>query len=510
MSENFGDSTSETLISKQAEEAIQKAYAQTELLLSSITSILIGVGENGLVTHWNAFAEKTFGIPASRVLNQPFSECKIQWDAQTVFAGIKECQQKGAPIRLENVSFLRPNGQKGFLGITIIPLRHDTEGQIECILYGADITERRRMEQLKDEFVSTVSHELRTPLTIIKEGVSQVLEGILGKVNEEQKRFLSISLEGIDRLGRIVDDLLDISKIEAGKLMLKREAVDISSLVKGIGLAFNYQVKEKGLKVKTSFPNKPVEIYVDRDKIIQVFTNLISNALKFTDKGKIEISVVDKGDAIECSVSDTGRGIAQEDLPRVFSKFQQFHRGAGGVGERGTGLGLAICKGIVELHHGTIQAVSRLGEGTKFTFTLPKISAKELFRDQIARSLGEAIKQESSLSVIVFDLANFDALKEKMGSEQTTQLVKNLEGFIKQGLSRQMDVAIKDARAILVILPNAGKEEALIVAGRIQQTFDNYLSKRKLKKQMEISCKVATFPADGNTAEELLNKVEGS
>jgi PAS domain S-box-containing protein len=501
-----GPLTSKTRIDKQAEEAIRKAYAQTELLLSSITSILIGVNENGFVTHWNAVAEKTFGIPASSVMNRPFSECKIQWELPLVLAGIRDCRAKGLPLRMDDIRFRRSNGQEGFLGMTLIPLRQDTEGHMECILFGADITERKKMEQLKNEFVSTVSHELRTPLSVIKEGVSQVLEGILGEINEEQKRFLTISLEGIDRLGRIVDDLLDLASVEAGRMELKREMVDVASLARGIALAFNYQAKEKGLEIVTHLPPAVVEAYADKDKLVQVFTNLISNAIKFTEKGRIEISVVDKAEAVKCSVSDTGKGIAQEDLPGVFSKFQQFGQTAGSA-QKGTGLGLSICKGIIDLHRGQIWAESKLGEGTKLTFALPHYSAKELFKEHIAKSLREAIRQESSLSIIVFDLVNYEALKKKIGPQRIATFVYGLEGLIKQSLRRQADVTIKNTRAILVLLTGTRKDDALMVAGRIQQTFDDSLTRNGLRKHVKITCKVATFPDDGDTDEELLAKV---
>ena len=360
---------------KQQEDEIRKAYAQTELILSSITSILIGVSQRGLVTHWNSIAENTFGIPAASVIDHPFSECGIQWDIATILEGIRRCRAQSSSIRLDDIPFRRPNGQEGFLGFTIIPVKQDTEGHIECILFGADVTERKQIDELKDEFVSTVSHELRTPLTIIREGVSQIFEGVAGKTNEEQRRLLFIALEGIDRLGRIIEDLLDISRIEAGRVQLKRGRVDLVALAREASSVFYTQAQERGLEIKEKVSKKKVEIYIDKDKIFQVFTNLIANALKFTEKGSIGISVIDKEDTVECEVSDTGKGISQEDLTKVFGKFQQFGREAG-PGKKGTGLGLSISKGFIELHGGRIWVTSELDRGTQFTFTLPKYTAR--------------------------------------------------------------------------------------------------------------------------------------
>ena len=230
----------------------------------------------------------------------------------------------------------------------------------------------RELGRLKDEFVAHVSHELRTPMGIVREGISQVLEELCGKITQEQKGTLSVALRNVDRLGSLIEDLLDISKIEAGKLAVRKGYFDLGHLVREISLAFGSRAKDKGLGMKIRFPDeKVVGVYADREKVAQVFNNLVDNAIKFAVKGFIEISVEEKNGAVYCQVSDTGPGIAKEYLPKVFEKFQQFSRAAG-PGSKGTGLGLAICKGIVELHGGRIWVESVPGRGTSFTFTLPR------------------------------------------------------------------------------------------------------------------------------------------
>lgn len=233
-------------------------------------------------------------------------------------------------------------------------------------------TELLKLDQLKSDFVSMVSHELRTPLSIVKEGVSLVVEGIPGPINLKQQEILSASKNNIDRLTRIINDLLDISKIEAGKAELKKEQVDLIKLIEQILLLFAPKIKEKGLVVIRGFSDKPINIFIDADKITQVFTNLINNALKFTPKGQIIVSVKEKENEVECSVIDSGIGIAEENLSKMFEKFQQIGRFPG-PGEKGTGLGLSIAKGIIELHNGRIWVESGLNKGSKFSFTLPKI-----------------------------------------------------------------------------------------------------------------------------------------
>ncbi len=239
-----------------------------------------------------------------------------------------------------------------------------------AIVIFKDISERKKLETMKNEFISTVSHELRTPMTIIREGVSQVSDGLLGAVSDDQKEILGISLDSIDRLSRIINDLLDISKLDAGKVYLEKKLVNLTEVAEEIEKAFLPKIKSKGLDLVVHCSKEDINVNADRDKIIQVLVNLLGNALKFTEKGKIELSILANGQTVQCSVTDTGKGISKSDLPNVFNKFEQFSR-THGPGEKGTGLGLSIAKSIVEMHHGKIWVESALNRGTTFSFTLP-------------------------------------------------------------------------------------------------------------------------------------------
>lgn len=357
---------------KLAQAALHRVFAQTEIILSSIPSILIGVNQDGMVLHWNIRAEQTLGIPQHQVLGRPFAECGVHWDFDRIWEGINKCRLLNKPVRMESVSYRRQNGEEGFLGFSVIPLKQiASEAEIEFLLFGADITERKKIDQMKSDFVSTVSHELRTPLAVIKEGVLQVYEGMSGSINAGQKRLLAISLEGIERLGRIVDEILDLSKIEAGRLELRKRSVDLAKIARGVQTVFCRQAQEKNIQILIHMPAK-VKVHADKDKVVQIFMNLISNALKFTEEGRIEIAAIQKAREVECSVSDTGIGIAECDLPKVFGKFQRFRTPSGDT-VKGTGLGLAISKGYVEAHGGTMRVQSKQGAGTKFIFTFPSV-----------------------------------------------------------------------------------------------------------------------------------------
>jgi PAS domain S-box-containing protein len=233
-------------------------------------------------------------------------------------------------------------------------------------------SELLRLNQIKDDFVSAVSHELRTPLSSIKEGISLVIEEIPGKINEKQKKVLEVSKRNVDRLHRLINDVLDFSKLQSGKIQLRPIAGDLVKTIRESAETFQEQANRKGIKLEVTATNNLPNILFDPDRVNQVMHNLISNALKYTDSGAIEVKIlkdeVNRG--IKVCVSDTGTGIASDDLPKLFQKFIQL----GGFSNRkvgGTGLGLAISKEIIEQHGGSLWVESELGKGSKFWFTIP-------------------------------------------------------------------------------------------------------------------------------------------
>jgi len=366
--------------------------------------------------------------------------------------------------------------------------------------------ELRKLDQLKSDFVSTVSHELRSPLTVTREAISQVLDRVCGSTSKKQKQFLAMSIEGIDRLSRLIDNLLDISKIEAHKIILKRELIDIVLLVREVSTSFAYAFRSKGLEVNHIFSKDKIELYVDKDRMIQIFVNLLSNALKFTPAGSIDISIMDKETVVECAVADTGIGISDEDLPRIFSKFEQFSRELDSA-EKGSGLGLAISKGGIELHRGKIWAESKLGQGTKISFSLPKYSSREVFKEYVTNGVAQAIREGASLSIIVFEAISSDIFQEKLGQDKIVSILGSLGQLIRTDLKRKADMSIEDNRAIFVVLPDTDKRGARFTADRLKSSCDDYLFKEGLAKEIEVDFRVASFPEDTSTEEELFTEV---
>ncbi|MDD5136476.1 MAG: ATP-binding protein, partial [Candidatus Omnitrophica bacterium] len=224
--------------------------------------------------------------------------------------------------------------------------------------------------KIKSDFISTVSHELRTPLAAIKESISIVLDGVTGDTTEPQKEFLNMAKRNVDRLARLINDILDFQKMESGKTVFNIQKNDINETVEEVGNTMATIASQKNLEFTLELEENLPRFNFDKDKIIQVLTNLVSNAIKFTDKGGITIKTASKGSAVYVSVQDTGLGIKEEDIPKLFMEFEQLDRGI----ERqtgGTGLGLAISKKIIERHDGRIWAASERDKGSTFTFFLP-------------------------------------------------------------------------------------------------------------------------------------------
>jgi signal transduction histidine kinase len=234
-------------------------------------------------------------------------------------------------------------------------------------------TKLKSMYDTQKEFTSIVSHELRTPLASIKVAIDLIIQETVGPINSGQKDILTRAKEETDRLKRLIDDILDLTKIEVGKLRVNFLMNDVHRVITQVVDAQRNVAKKKGLYLKTDFDPKIPQVLFDSDRIIQVLNNFLNNAIHFTTQGGITVKTLDKSleSHILISVIDTGKGIAEKDLPKLFQKFQQIESAQENKKEEGTGLGLAICKEIIALHGGKIWVESKLGEGTRFNFTLP-------------------------------------------------------------------------------------------------------------------------------------------
>ncbi len=375
--------------------------------------------------------------------------------------------------------------------------------------YTVDITERKRAERMKDEFLSTVSHELRTPLAIMKEFIAILADRIAGPLTPGQQEYLGVVQSNINRLARIINDLLDMAKIEAGRVVLDKALVDVAAMLDDVAQSMRPLVEPKQIVLEVRLPPTVPALFADVDKITQVLINLLSNAIKFTDRGgRITITVTERPNDVEFSVSDTGVGIAAADQPKLFEKFQQINPVVSETGSKGTGLGLAISKRLVELHGGRIGVTSAPGQGSTFTFTLPTYHPEELFQEYVTRGLGQAKRAQTRLSIVVIAVQNFQALKARDGLEEAGRLLKELETVIRDTVRchQDGDVVVRWRRgAVVSVLTATDQAGARAMAGRITRAVSTRtftLGGEALTVPIAIA--TATYPDEGQTAQELL------
>ncbi len=238
-----------------------------------------------------------------------------------------------------------------------------------------DMTEERRLDKLRKDFIANVSHELRTPISMLQ-GYSEAIVDDVAETPEEKKEIAKIIYDESLRMGRLVNDLLDLARMEAGHVTIRREEVEIIPFIERIVTKFNGVAKEKGISLGVKISedvNRDSWLQVDGDKLEQVFTNLIDNAIRHTPAhGHVSVTIESLVSSYLFTVSDTGSGIPEEDLPFIFERFYKADK-ARTRGRSGTGLGLAIAKNIVDAHEGQISVQSKYDHGTKFLVNIPKI-----------------------------------------------------------------------------------------------------------------------------------------
>jgi NtrC-family two-component system sensor histidine kinase KinB len=225
---------------------------------------------------------------------------------------------------------------------------------------------------MKSEFIATVSHELRTPLTSINMAVDIMSQEVLGKINEHQRDMLTTAKDDCERLTKLVKELLDMSRLESGKYELKRERINLRSLVEEALKPLRLQFREKGIRLETEIPADTPEVPGDQRQLSWVVANLVSNALRYTPTdGTVTIHSDLLDDSIRVSVKDSGRGIPPDAVEVIFDKFVQIKQSTDAT-PGSVGLGLAIAKEVVEAHGGKIWVESSVGRGSTFFFTIPK------------------------------------------------------------------------------------------------------------------------------------------
>jgi signal transduction histidine kinase/GGDEF domain-containing protein len=483
---------------KREEEALRRRENMVESVIKNLSEGVLMLDNQSRVRIINPRARKVLGLKSKGPVESKSLMRKLK--NLGLERPMEESREKQHLIKKE------VNLSERVLMCEISPVRSGARSIIGVILLLRDITRVKEIDKMKTNFISIVSHELRTPLSITREGISLVLDGIAGDINEKQEKILSTSKSNIDRLSRMVNSLLDISKIEAGKVEVNRRLVSISGLIRQVAAGYDRAATEKGLKIHVKVPKKKLSVYADTDKLLQIFTNLMNNAIYFTAKGGIEISAEERPEAVVCAVKDTGIGIRKEDLPKVFSRFQQFGR-VRGAGARGTGLGLSIARELVEMHQGKIRVDSEFGRGTKFTFTLPKYTPEVLFKEYVNNEIVVAMENDTELSIIGIKVSGADDSKKEFSKKKYPNLLKDMEQVIQESLRRADDFVLVLPNEIVIVLPNCTKDNAMrLVEARLEPSIREHLGKKELNKAIKVFFGCVSYPVDGRLSSDLIEK----
>jgi signal transduction histidine kinase len=325
-------------------------------LIDKAADAMVVVDAKGLARYLNPAAEALLGCKAADLLGRPFP-----YAVSPDRAGELKIGERLAEMRISEIDWQDEPAMLASIR-DITDLR-----RVEQLK--AEIKERQRMDKLKDELMSAVSHEMKSPLTIIKAATSNLEEGLAGPLTQDQASLVKMQTKNVARLNKIIDNILDLSRLESGKAQITPENIDAAQLIRETLSGYRLVASERDIIIEQELPER-LPVYADPELLIQVVSNLIDNALRFT-KTRILIRAQAAPDhRAQISVSDDGAGIPASRIGELFNKFVQVSRK--GEGYKGTGLGLAICKDIVERQQGRIWVESVEGRGAQFHFQLPQ------------------------------------------------------------------------------------------------------------------------------------------
>lgn len=353
------------------EELIKSEISNSRLaaIVEFTDDAIISKSLEGIIYSWNEGAERLYGYAAKEMIGQ--SILKIFPEKQLPdFEVAMENIRRGQPVHLLETERKHKDGHIIPVSVTISPIKDKNGDIVGACSIARDITEWKKIEKLKNEFISVISHELRTPLTSIRGALGLLSGDIFEKNSDKPLQLIEIAKNNCDRLARLINDILDIEKMNAGKMEYKFETINIKELINDVILTNESLAQSKSLKIKAELAN---DIYIqgDRDRLIQVLTNLISNAVHYSpEKEEITVKLKKNSSHVRVSVVDKGPGVAEEFRSKIFQAFSQADS-SNTRKQGGTGLGLNICKTIIDQHDGNINFINLNPTGAEFYFELP-------------------------------------------------------------------------------------------------------------------------------------------
>ncbi len=360
---------------KEAEKSLKdvaKEKSKTHTIINSMTDGVLVVDKDGSIALLNPAATRFLSVSAEEVLGKAIDEIKVEELAHVIKEVLEKDTENLAGVSQELQ--VQTEGREVFLRCHAVPVRDEEGALLGGVAVLQDITQLKELERMKADFVAMVTHELRAPVAAIEQQLTVILKGLAGEINERQARMLGRAKERAKGLLDLVKDLLDLSKIEAGMQVQYMEPVDIGGLLAKVVELMQPQAEQKGLTLEFELEDGLPSVNADAANMEGVFTNLISNAIKYTPEGGlVRVTGKREGGYIRIDVQDTGIGISEKDLPRIFERFYRVKT------EKtrqivGTGLGLSIVKQVVDAHLGTIDVQSVENQGTCFTVKLPVVA----------------------------------------------------------------------------------------------------------------------------------------
>jgi two-component system phosphate regulon sensor histidine kinase PhoR len=326
----------------------------------------------GCIVLSNPAASRMLKVSETSLLGNFLSQCNLDSElSKTIDESLKS-----KDLNYTSVSQELGIGESGetFLRAHTAPVRDDLGETIGSVTVLQDISHLKELDKMKSEFIAMVTHELRAPIAAVEQQLTVILNRMAGEISEKQEKLLSRAKERTKGLLNLIKDLLDFSKIEAGRMVQYKEPLTLQEIIQKVLDLMRVEAENKKIDLQFPAPSQNPLVQADRSSMEGVFTNLISNAIKYTPEGgKVWVTLTEEGGFAKTTVSDTGVGIKKDDLPRIFDKFYRV-KTAETRQIVGTGLGLSIVKSIVDAHLGSISIESEEGGGTTFTVLLPKES----------------------------------------------------------------------------------------------------------------------------------------
>ncbi|MDD5513121.1 MAG: ATP-binding protein [Candidatus Omnitrophica bacterium] len=497
-------------------------YKLLESLMDSVPDVIYFKDINGRLIMVNQAHARGLGLAPKEVIGKTDFDIFPRARAERMRKDDLQVIKTGKPIIDKIERATRPDGVDNYVSTTKIP-RFDKNGKIIGIIgITRDITRRIHLDQvvqqkevtekkirdleelnkMKSELISVVSHELRTPLAIVNEAVNLVYEGIPGVINQRQKEILDKAQANLQRLKRMTDELLDLSRIEGRDFKLRYSLVNFNDLLGASLDFFKRAAAEKKIELSCDLPKKQVNIFLDFERINQVIYNLLNNAIKYTEEGgRISVEVKILENKLRVGVIDSGIGIAKDDLNKIFNKFVQVSR-IPQFRQKGVGLGLSIVKELIEKHEGEIWVESKPGVGSKFYFTLPFFYTLRELNKNSQDKVNRLLEKNIPLYLINILVVNYRIFR-KMTRISPQEFFSGLREIISRSANRtgeklKSEIIFMDDKfgECSIIFPRAHAGQVSEFCDRFKKGVTDFIKQKDLR-EVFINIGVVAYSPEG-------------